>query len=219
MKKFWFLLILFVLSAGLQAQDDPVAEKYLNSLSEVSLKSEPFRLHFTFTTVILQDESESSYEGTLVIDGKRYRLRTGDSEIIFNGNTLWNYLTDVQEVNITTPDPDDHSFMTDPSQLFTGFKDRFKYHYVDKQTVEGKTLLVIDLYPIDLEEEPYSRIRLQISEKDYTLFSAHYFGKGGTHYIIRINRIESNLTLPSDYFTFNPARHPDVEVIDLRDMN
>ena len=219
MKKLWFLLILSSLHPGLQAQDDPVAEKYLKSFSDVSLKSEPFRLHFTFTTINLQDDSENSYDGTLVIDGNRYRLKTGDSEIIFNGTTLWNYLTDVQEVNITTPDPEDHSFMTDPSQLFTGFKERFKYHYVDKQTVEGKVLLVIDLYPIDLEEEPYSRIRLQIAEKDYSLFSAHYFGKGGTHYIIRISRMESNLTLPPDYFSFDPARHPDVEVIDLRELN
>lgn len=217
-----YLIILTLLFAGIylgaSGQEDPVAADYLNRFAQKTQQTEPFRLTFTFTTLNLQDQSESSYEGSLVIHGKKYRLKTGNSEIIFDGKTMWNYLTDVNEVNITLPDTDDHSFMTDPSQLFTGFRERFKYHFVDKQTVEGKTVVVIDLYPIDLEES-YSRIRLQISEKDLTLYSAHYFGKGGTHYIVQIHRTEPKLTLPADYFRFDPAKHPDAEIIDLRDMN
>ncbi|NOY36609.1 MAG: outer membrane lipoprotein carrier protein LolA [Chlorobi bacterium] len=200
-----------------RAQEDPVAEQYLDAVAEKTHSIEPFRLTFTFTTINLQDNSESSYKGSLVLYGKKYLLKTEDSEIIFDGQTLWNYLPDADEVNITNPDPEDHSFFTDPGQLFTNFKQRFKYHYVDKQTVGGKSLLVIDLYPVDLAES-YSRIRLQVDEKQMVLHSAHYFGKNGTHYILRIEKTEPNIKVSPGYFTFNPADHPDTEIIDLRDM-
>ena len=204
--------------ATVMAQEDTRAEKILNDLSEKSKALQPFRIVFDITTVDLQDKSQNTAYGELILNGKRYVLKNGDSEIWFDGKTIWNYLPDVNEVNVMAPDTGDHSFLANPRQLFSDYQERFKYHFIGENVADGKKLWVIDLYPYDLNES-YSRLRLQIDQTTQLLYSARYFGKNGTHYLIVVRKMEHLKKAPPSLFTFNPKEHPDVEVIDLRDNN
>ncbi len=200
------------------AQEDPEAEKILAALSHKSKALQPFRVVFDITTVDLQNKTQNTAHGELLLDGRKYVLKNGSSEIYFNGKTLWNYLPDVGEVNVMNPDTGDHSFLAQPQQLFSDYGQRFKFHYVGEHEADGRKLWVIDLYPYDLNAS-YSRLRLQIDQETSLLYSARYFGKNGTHYLIVIRKIEPLKNATPSLFTFDPKKHPEVEVIDLRDNN
>ena len=214
------LLISFSLLALSPAytQEDGKAGQILSRLSVKSEALQPFRVTFDITSINLQDKTQETTGGELLLDGKKYVLKNGNSEIYFDGTTLWNYLPDVNEVNILLPDPEDNSFLARPQQLFSGYKDRFKFHFVGENSADGKKLWVVDLYPYNLQES-YSRIRLQIDQATSLLHSARYFGKNGMHYLVVIRKIEHLKDISPATFTFDPARHPGVEVIDLRDNN
>jgi outer membrane lipoprotein-sorting protein len=219
MKKSFFLLLIFLplfSPARVTAQGDSKAEKILSELSKRSKALQPFHVTFDITTIDLQDKSQNTAHGELILDGKKYVLKNGDAEIYFDGKTLWNYLPDVREVNILLPDPEDNSFLAKPQQLFSDYKERFKFHYVGENQADGKKLWVVDLYPFDLQES-YSRIRLQIDQATSLLHSARYFGKNGTHYLVVIRSIEHLKNVTPSLFTFDTKAHPDVEVIDLRE--
>ena len=211
------LLILLTLpcTTGM-SQEDAKAEKILEELSKKSRSLQPFRITFDFTTIDLQDKTQNTTQGELLLDGKKYVLKREDTEIYFDGTTLWNYLPDVNEVNVLLPDPADNSFLAKPQQLFSDYKERFKFHFVGENEADGKKLWVVDLYPYNLQES-YSRIRLQIDESTSLLYSARYFGKNGTHYLEVIRNIEHLKDAKPSMFTFDPAKHPNVEVIDMRD--
>lgn len=214
-----FTFVIFIPVFFAFSQEDPVAEKILDHLSEKTKSLEPFHITFHFTTINLQDKSQSSFTGELILSGKKYHLKTGDSEIFFNGKTIWNYLPDVNEVNIMLPDPEDDSFLAHPERLFTDYKTVFKYHYIGINHIDAKELYVVDLYPTDLKKD-YSRIRLQINKTKLLLYSARYFGKTGIQYIVRIDKFVPLKNTDSSAFIFRAADHPGVEVIDLtRDTN
>ena len=210
------VLIAFLSVYPVAAQKDPMAEKILSHLTEKTKSLQPFHIVFYFTAINLQDKSQNSFTGELTMSGEKYHLKTGDSEIFFNGKNVWNYLPDVNEVNILTRDPEDHSFLARPQQLFSDYRKTFKYHFAGNNEVNGKKLQVIDLYPISLYEE-YSRIRLQIDKDKSLLFSARYFGKNGMQYIVRIEKIEHLKQPDPSVFTFKEKDHPGVEIIDLRE--
>jgi outer membrane lipoprotein-sorting protein len=215
-----YLIVLLLLSVTFvtqtRAQDDKKAATILRELSKRSKALQPFHVSFDLTTIELQDKSQSTAQGELFLDGKKYVLKNGDTEIYFDGKTLWNYLPDVNEVNILNPDPEDNSFLARPQQLFSGYEERFKFHFVGENQADGKKLWVIDLYPYDLQES-YSRIRLQIDKEDSLLHSARYFGKNGVHYLVVIRSIEHLSKASPAFFTFHPEEHPGVEIIDLRE--
>ena len=215
---FLLLSLMLWLPAQAKTRQDTQAEKILAALSEKSKALQPFRITFDITTVNMQDKSKNTTSGELLLNGKKYVLKNGDSEIYFDGKTIWNYLPDVNEVNVMNPDTGDHSFLARPQQLFSDYGEKFKFHFVGENEADGKKLWVIDLYPYDLNES-YSRLRLQIDEKTSLLYSARYFGKNGTHYLIVIRKIEPLQNSKPALFRFNPADHPGVEVIDLRDTN
>ncbi|HHJ09275.1 MAG TPA: outer membrane lipoprotein carrier protein LolA [Bacteroidetes bacterium] len=210
---FFLILIWFF---PVMSQEDPKAEKILNRLSEQTKASEPFRVTFHFTAINLQDNSKNSFTGVLTLQGRKYHLKTGDSEIFFDGETTWNYMPDVNEVNVLNPDPEDHSFLAHPEQLFSDYRLRFRYRFVGINKINEKELQVVDLYPVDLKEN-YSRIRLQIDKTTGNLHSARFFGKDGIQYIVRIEKTEPHIKVKPSTFRFRKANHPGVEVIDLRE--
>lgn len=211
-----FVILLLLFPVSTTTAQETKAARLLEGLSRHYRALEPFRITYEITTIHLQDKSSTTATGELLLDGPRYVLKSDASEIYFDGTTLWNYLPDVNEVNVLLPDTSDHSIFADPQQLFSGYEKRYKFHYVGENEADGRRLWVVDLYPYDLNE-PYSRVRLQIDERDTTLYTARYFGKDGTHYLMKILTAEHLPEGKEEMFRFDPSVHPGVEVIDMRD--
>jgi len=95
------------------------------------------------------------------------------------------------------------------------YKEDYKYRLIGEKNIEKEIQYFIELVPKNRNSE-YSSIKLLIRKNNLSLQSATFMGKDGIHYIIKITRFEHDIKLEDSYFRFNPAKHPDVEVMDLR---
>lgn len=214
MKQTLHILLIMSLGTSIFAQDDQ-AERILDDFSSKIKTYKCIRAGFTLTSIDLKEGTSDTYEGKITIKGEKFRLNVMDSETYFDGETLWNYLQDVNEVNISEPDPEDYIIQNNPFRLFDEYQAKFKYKYVGEISEAGKTLYEIDLFPINIEQE-YSRIKIRIEKTGMDLYSAKYFRKDGYHFLVEISGMTSNPEIPDSHFTFNPSDHPGVEIIDLR---
>jgi outer membrane lipoprotein-sorting protein len=210
-----YIIILALLASPAISQDEATAKKILDEFSKKLNTYQSVKANFTFTDINLRVNTRDSYEGDITFKGEMFRLNILETETWFNGKTLWNYLPDVNEVNVTEPDQDDDAILNNPFHLFHSYESRFKYGFPGEEYDGGNVVYEIDLIPMDLGVE-YSRIRIRILKSSMELLSAQYFRKDGNHYLIEISGLSINLDLPDTYFSFQVSEHPGVEVIDLR---
>ena len=215
MKKITLLLSLFVCYSINYAQDDSQAKQILDDLSKATKAYEPIKAEFDFILENTQENLKDTKSGTIYFKGKKYRLELPEMVLYFNGETLWSYLPGAAEVNISTPDPEDDSFLNDPSRIFQDFDKDFKYKLVKEFTERGINMKEIDLVPKDLNMD-FFRIKLLINSDKKQLKSAKYFSKDGNTYTITLKKFEVRQNVTDSDFTFQTKAHPDVEVIDLR---
>jgi outer membrane lipoprotein-sorting protein len=134
-----------------------------------------------------------------------------DNKIWSDGKTVWSYLPDVNEVTITASDPDDKSFTSKPSLLFSFYEEGYKIRIIEQNEKEW----VIDLYPEDISVNMI-RIRLTIGNPDLDLKRAGYRTKDGITVTLTTDRYDLTFKPGKDYFTFDTAGHKGVEIVDMR---
>lgn len=209
------ITILFLGSNLIFAQEDPEAKKILDKLSEKTKSHKVIKSDFEVIFKSTKDNMQNTSKGTITMKGEMYRLNFMDSEAFFDGKTLWNYIPEVNEVNISEPELNDDDLLNNPKQLFTVYENDYKYQLIKTMTDGNINYALVDLYPNNLDEE-YSRIRLQINTNEYFLSSATIFGKDGSNYSIKISNYKTNLELDDSYFIFDKNKYKDIEVVDLR---
>ena len=211
MKKISLLFLFIGIFSASYSQKDPEAEKILKKLSEKTKSHEVIKANFSIEFKNIKENIQNTSDGSITMKGDKYRLKFMDTESFFDGKTLWDYISEVNEVNITEPEPDDDDIFSNPKKLFTIYENDYKYQLIKNNA----NYSIIDLYPIDLNEE-FSRIRLQINTDKYTITSATVFGKDGSHYTISLFDYDLNKSVNDSYFIFNEKNYRDVEIIDMR---
>ncbi len=167
---------------GYAQKKDPAAEKILDDYQKKIQSFPAIKSEFQFTIIDLKENSESTYNGEFSMKDDKYVMKMGNMEIYYDGTTLWSYLPEEEEVNISNPEPsEDQDFLENPALFFKLYKKDLFNKLVEEKDVEGITYSIIDLYPKDLDKG-FSRIRLFINKKELELYSIRYFGKDGIHY-------------------------------------
>jgi len=213
---FTYIIALF-LPISLYAQQDSQAGVILDKFAENNKSFKTIKASFQLTVIDLQQDSKEVFDGNIALKEGMFKLELMDNITFYDKTTVWNYIPDVQEVNINAAEDVDigNSFLTNPASLFTMYKEDYKYRLIGEKNIEKEIQYFIDLVPKEMNSE-YSSIKLLISKKDLSLQSATFMRKDGIHYIIKISLFEHDIKLEDSYFRFNPAKHPDVEVIDMR---
>jgi outer membrane lipoprotein-sorting protein len=210
------LFLIFVFGITLSsAQQDPEAKKILDKLSEKTKSYKVIKTDFTINYKNIKDNTQNTSSGSIVMKQDKYRMSFLGAESFFDGSTLWNYIPEVSEVNITEQDSESEDIFSNPKKLFTIYEEGYKYQFINNITEKNIEYSIVDLYPIDLEED-FSRIRLQINLKEMFLKSATIFGKDGSHYNISFNNYDTSSDFEDSYFIFNSDKYPDIEIIDMR---
>jgi outer membrane lipoprotein-sorting protein len=215
MKKYIFLFVIFIAATSLFAQQDPEAKIVLDKLSA---KTKPFKniqIDFKVEYINLKDNFKNSSQGTITLQNEKYKLNFMGIESFYDGKTLYSYIVESNEVNISEPEIDDTDILSNPKQIFTLYEKDYKYQLISQSSENGTSFAIIDLYPIDLEKD-YSRIRLQINTNLYQLKSATIFGKDGSNYSLTVSEFKTNLNINEKLFVFDETNYPNVEKIDLR---
>ncbi len=151
-------------------------------------------IDFRLITSDSKEGDVSTMPGSAIIYGDKYMLELDDYNIWTDGSNVWNYLPDVNEVTITEADPDDDSFITRPSLLFTLYEEGYKIRLVEQTADEW----VIDLYPEEITSD-LIRIRLMIGKTLYDLNGAEYKTKDGITMTLKLISMTLPLSRPRTF--------------------
>ena len=208
----WGVLTIFA-SGTLIAQQDPQARAILDAMSQTYQKIPSFTANIAYSMVNQTEEINESYEGKISVKTDKYRLEMAEQEVINDGETVWTYLPDANEVNIDFHDAEAGDIT--PSTIYDIYKEGYKYLLINEVAIAGQQYNIVDLVPNDKDAQ-YFKIRLEIATKSNLLRQFTLFDKEGSEYSYLISKFDSSVNLQDSFFKFNLADHPDVDVIDLR---
>ncbi len=191
------------------AQYDPDAKAVLDAMSEKYKKVNAFTATFTQKIDNQMAGIEEELEGKITVKNEMYKLEIIDSEIYNNGKEVWVYTPDLQEVTVSIYNPEEEEIT--PGNVYDIYKKGFKYALIQEMSNGDR---VVELDPESMDKT-YHKIRLIINSKD-ELKTFTVFEKSGTKYIYSIKNFKTSSSIGSSFFTFDPKKYPDVEVIDFR---
>ena len=210
------LLIIFLLSATFQsnAQNDPKAKAVLDAVSAKVKSLKSLKANFAITIAGAKGAKPQSKKGTVAMKGNKYFVTISGQEIYCDTKTIWTYMKESNEVQITNFDPNENSFS--PSKLFTNFYDKeYNYKYSGEKTVGGKKVDVITLTPTNKTKQ-YSKVELMVDKTNSVVSGGKMYEKNGNVYSYTVSKYTPNPPLPDNTFVFNSKKYPKVEVVDLR---
>lgn len=202
MKKLLILILPLFFSFGVSAQN---VNTILNAVNKKYTSLSSYSADFTVS-------GAQSMKGTLWAKGKKYKLSVDDHELYNDGKSVYAYMKDINEVNITDYNEGDESDFS-PNNIFNLYKKGYDAVYKNEITKGGKKYDVITLTP--KARSRISKIELVIGKTDRLINSWTVFERNVST-IYTINKFNANAGLSDAVFTFNRAKFPGVEIIDLR---
>lgn len=143
--------------------------------------------------------------GSITLQGDAYKIVLPDQTITSDGKSVWTYLPDNDEVNITE---DDGSMS--PLKLIEMYKhNKTAFAKSDK----GKGLRIIE---ITNSENKTEQITVIVDESKNEIKSFTITDSEGNKNIVTIKEYNYDKTLGKNFFTPSKAEYPGVEIIDMR---
>lgn len=214
MKKLLIILLISSAHSITYAQYDEKAKQVLDEMSEKYSKIESYSADITSSMVNEDDGIDEEFSGEITVKNNMFKLQM-DEQVIFNdGETVWTYLTEINEVNIDYHDPDEDNIT--PSKIYNEYKKGYKYLHLGEETMKGVLCDVVELVPEEVDGKQFFKIRMFISQKDRSLVSWIMFEKYNTQYQYTISNFKEDIDVSASDFKFDTSQYPGVEVIDLR---
>lgn len=197
-----------LLTLSISAQVDKKAQSILNDVSNTTKAFKTVRIEFTYKMENTAQKINDSYKGVLVSKGDKYKLTVSGQDVISDGKTVWTYLKDANEVQVNSVGEDEDSFT--PTNLLSSYTENFKSKFIKETGTEH----IIELIPT--QKKNFSKIKVTIDKARKMVNSLVIYDKNGSVYSYIVNKMEVNQNFYDTMFTFKPADHPGVEVIDMR---
>ena len=197
-----------LLCIGIYAQD---ARKVLDATASKIKKGGDIQVTFTATSFSGTTE-QGRTQGTMLLKGKKMQMDTPEMKTWYDGTTLWSYMPESGEVNMTHPTDKEMAVMN-PYSFLNAYKKGYKLS-IKESSLRGEATYEVHMlarYAGYMAQEVY----LDIRRSDYTPLCVRVKQDGNWNRI-SIHEYKSHLKLADDLFRFDPAKYPDAEVIDLR---
>ncbi len=215
-------LIFVCLSYNLSAQtgsqtsvQDIAAEPYLDVISQLFNPAKAIQIEFKYEVTTPEPPSKVTDHGSIIIKGDKYKLKTDDGEMYFNGKTLWVYNISATEVYRSIPATESmDDMLMAPFRLIKDYKKYYKYRLMDDVVVSGTNYAQVELYPIDLNTS-YSIMRMLVDKKSRILFSFSMQQKSGVLYTIFTKEIIKDVKISETAFSWNGTLYPGVLEIEM----
>ena len=148
-----------------------------------------------------------SEKGHAWLQGEAYKIEMADQQTISDGKTIWSYLIDDEEVMVSNA-----SEGTDntPLKLLTSLDENYAATLTG---IDAKGIASIELAN---PKGQYKRVALKVDTKKNDLKSADIYMEDGSKVIILVEEMKYDQKLDDKFFTFDAAKHPNVDVIDMR---
>ncbi|MFA5326719.1 MAG: outer membrane lipoprotein carrier protein LolA [Prolixibacteraceae bacterium] len=216
MKKLLFFAILSAFAIAGYSQQDAKAKEILEKVTKTTQSHASIEAKFSFEMNNPSANVHEKSDGTIVMKSKKYKLNIPQMglQITCDGKTIWTYMVNSNEVNISNIDEDTEDLM-DPSKIFTIYERGFNYKFVN-EAVDGS----IPVYNIDLTPQKadgdIQKIRIMIDKQQLMIRNANMTGKDGNTYKVTINQFKTDGNPPDSEFVFDPKKHKGIEVVDMR---
>jgi outer membrane lipoprotein-sorting protein len=211
MKSLLLIVLSTVTAFSALAQEDAKAKAILDKLSAKTKAYKTIKADFQFTMVNKTEGTNESQSGKITIKGDKYILAITGQEVISDNNSIWTIIKDAEEVHINEIDEEDEDAIS-PNKIFTLYEEGFKSKYVK----EDKGNHIINLYPKNASDKGYHRIALYINKAKNQIVKVKVYGKDGTTTTYTIKTFTANAAIPDTKFSFDKAKFPKYEIIDLR---
>jgi len=206
----------FLATTGLRAQQDEYAKNILDKMSEKYQVLPAFKVNFTYRLENKIEGVDEKFSGEIIIKGEKYKLMLSDQEIFNDGETLWTFLKDANEVNIDYYIPEEGDLS--PNNIYNAYKKGYKYRFLEETGAGSKVLNVIELQPENPQDPDkiFFKVVLYIDKNDDLIHSWKMYDRAGNVFTYTIDGFNPNMQAPDDLFVFDASQYPDVEVVDLR---
>ena len=211
-------IIIILLSLGFvtaQAQYDKKAKEILD---KVSAKNKAFgseHVDFLYIQENINDKTKNVKNGTLLLKSTKYKLDLMGNTILCDSKTIWSYMKETNEVNISNV-ADQEGSLLNPAKVFTMYEKGFKYKFIRERFEDNRSVYEIELYPEKVNESQFTKVRLLIDKDKNQLYLVQYFSKDANRVTIEIQKITPNEAMTDNMFTFDKTKYPKVEVVDMR---
>lgn len=216
MKKIVWIVALLGLTMLVWAQEDEKAKNILDEVSAQTKDIKSMSASFVFSMVNEEMDIDETNAGTIKIKGRKYCVQLPDLgvKVFCDGETVWNYMKDGNQVTISSLENEGSELM-DPSSLFSIYERGFRSEFIDEKSEGGKTLYHINLFP-DTDTYDVTKIEVTIDKAAMMINSATLYSTDGNLYGILVKEMDTNAGFEDSDFVFNEADYADVEVIDFR---
>ncbi|OWY21509.1 outer membrane lipoprotein carrier protein LolA [Sphingobacteriales bacterium UPWRP_1] len=191
---------------------DPQAKSILDKVARQYKSFKSVKAEFSLRITNPDAKVNEAQSGKLFLSNDKYKVETADFERYCDGASVWTFFKQEREVQINEVDPE--SGEISPAQLFNINSKDYKYT-MRNGSVDTKGNTEIDLTPLNRNIAFY-KIRLTVNTKTNLIKKAVVFEKNGTRYTYEILNQTGAQPLESKFFIFDSAKHPGVEVVDLR---
>lgn len=208
--RYFTTLLLTVLAFSVLAQNDPKAKEILDKAAAKFKAYTAAEVDFSMTMENKAENIKEAHQGKAWMKGSLYKLNLMDVENYYDGKTIYTYMPEVKEVNIKNPSDAEEGFLN-PTTLF----DIHNQGFNQKLISNTNGVAYIELYP--KEKKNFEKIGVWVNPATSSIQKVTSFGKDGNNIIITISGIKPLNPAPADsFFKFDAAKHPGVEVVDMR---
>jgi len=195
---------------------DPEAKKILDALAQKTKSYNSLRFKFNYIVENKQNNYKETHKGYAFLKDTKYKIIIPGTEIFSDGITVWTYMKESMEITITEPGPDEESIFN-PAKLFTIYESGYKYLLIGEETIDKTSYSIVDLFPEEIDESPYSKIRIKINKSKNEIYAIETYGKSGLNNFLTVIEIKPDIKVTEKLFTFDKTKYPeDIEIIDMR---
>src|SRR5690606_19636539 len=143
---------LMLLAVGPAQAQDAKAKSILEAASKKMNGLKTLKATFVLKLLGNGGAVRDTKKGTFLMKGSKYHIALAGQEIICDGKTVWTYMKDANEVQVSNYNAEEQSIS--PMKLFTNFYDKeYNYRHVGTRKVAGKTANIIEMTPVNKSKQ------------------------------------------------------------------
>lgn len=212
MKTYIFTVLLVLLTLPVVAQQ-PQAKVVLDNTATAFKKAGGIEARFT-VKAFNKGRSLGESGGTIQLSGEKFYLKTAETTSWFDGKTQWSYLTANDEVNISTPTPQELQGIN-PYTLLYLYQKGFSYKLGSTKNFAGTPVYEVQLTATN-QQQNLSRILLYVTKDTYQPLYIAVEQRDKSRSEITITGYQAGLKYADEVFVFNRKQYATAEIIDLR---
>lgn len=147
--------------------------------------------------------------GTIILQGQKFKTTTSGTTIWFDGKTMWTYVHDNEEVNVSEP-TDSQVARINPYSFLNMYKQGYDVAFGGSTSTDYEVVLTATNSKASIQ-----KAILRIKRTDYTPLYV-MMGTARADVEISVTSYKKTQKQPDATFRFDKQKYPKVEVVDLR---